>query len=294
MRAALTDPRGAFPGEAMEWARENAAQATPALLAMLTACTKAGDLSDREASGAFFALPLLAELREPRAWPLVCALARNGDRLDEIFGDFGYEYLHRLLVGVYAGDGDGLFAIAGDATADPFVRSSFLQAWRWHVLQHRADRAKAFNAVLGLRATIDGDGLNDPLLFEWTQALIMLDPDAAMPLVRTALDNGDLDPKISEPQDYEDDAAAWRADPEGQRETYLTENAPPDDAVGTLLRWEQSIEEELEEDERADDAHGAGDTPLVNQFRDIGRNDPCPCGSGKKFKKCCLAASDGA
>ncbi len=22
----------------------------------------------------------------------------------------------------------------------------------------------------------------------------------------------------------------------------------------------------------------------------IGRNDPCPCGSGKKFKKCCAAA----
>ncbi len=21
----------------------------------------------------------------------------------------------------------------------------------------------------------------------------------------------------------------------------------------------------------------------------IGRNDPCPCGSGKKYKKCCLA-----
>ena len=24
--------------------------------------------------------------------------------------------------------------------------------------------------------------------------------------------------------------------------------------------------------------------------RDVGRNDPCPCGSGKKFKKCCLVA----
>lgn len=23
-------------------------------------------------------------------------------------------------------------------------------------------------------------------------------------------------------------------------------------------------------------------------MRKIGRNDPCPCGSGKKFKKCCL------
>ncbi len=24
-----------------------------------------------------------------------------------------------------------------------------------------------------------------------------------------------------------------------------------------------------------------------------GRNDPCPCGSGKKFKKCCLKKQDG-
>jgi uncharacterized protein YecA (UPF0149 family) len=26
-----------------------------------------------------------------------------------------------------------------------------------------------------------------------------------------------------------------------------------------------------------------------NPYRGIGRNDPCPCGSGKKFKKCCLS-----
>ncbi len=25
-----------------------------------------------------------------------------------------------------------------------------------------------------------------------------------------------------------------------------------------------------------------------NPYRNVGRNDPCPCGSGKKFKKCCL------
>lgn len=25
---------------------------------------------------------------------------------------------------------------------------------------------------------------------------------------------------------------------------------------------------------------------VVNEFK-VGRNDPCPCGSGKKFKKCC-------
>jgi uncharacterized protein YchJ len=27
---------------------------------------------------------------------------------------------------------------------------------------------------------------------------------------------------------------------------------------------------------------------FIEQHKNIGRNDPCPCGSGKKFKKCCL------
>jgi uncharacterized protein YecA (UPF0149 family) len=32
------------------------------------------------------------------------------------------------------------------------------------------------------------------------------------------------------------------------------------------------------------------DTPLTPVTRQkIGRNEPCPCGSGKKFKKCCGA-----
>ena len=28
-------------------------------------------------------------------------------------------------------------------------------------------------------------------------------------------------------------------------------------------------------------------TPVVNQEPKVGRNDPCPCGSGKKYKNCC-------
>ena len=27
--------------------------------------------------------------------------------------------------------------------------------------------------------------------------------------------------------------------------------------------------------------------PVRRQQKKIGRNDPCPCGSGKKYKKCC-------
>ena len=27
----------------------------------------------------------------------------------------------------------------------------------------------------------------------------------------------------------------------------------------------------------------------IKTDQDVGRNDPCPCGSGKKYKKCCGA-----
>src|SRR5437867_516432 len=41
---------------------------------------------------------------------------------------------------------------------------------------------------------------------------------------------------------------------------------------------------------------GSGGSPLLKKsapaapvIQKIGRNDPCPCGSGKKYKKCCGA-----
>jgi uncharacterized protein YecA (UPF0149 family) len=30
------------------------------------------------------------------------------------------------------------------------------------------------------------------------------------------------------------------------------------------------------------------DTPHNRQVEPVGRNEPCPCGSGKKYKKCCM------
>ena len=30
-----------------------------------------------------------------------------------------------------------------------------------------------------------------------------------------------------------------------------------------------------------------GDAPIERDSAKVGRNDPCPCGSGKKYKKCC-------
>jgi preprotein translocase subunit SecA len=44
--------------------------------------------------------------------------------------------------------------------------------------------------------------------------------------------------------------------------------------------------------ERAADASGA--RLKITEARRIGRNDPCPCGSGVKFKKCCGQNLDAA
>lgn len=34
------------------------------------------------------------------------------------------------------------------------------------------------------------------------------------------------------------------------------------------------------------DCNHAHQEPVRNALKDVGRNDPCPCGSQKKFKKC--------
>ena len=65
------------------------------------------------------------------------------------------------------------------------------------------------------------------------------------------------------------------------------------DTVTGLLTLVVKREEDLEREEVAKDAkesHGGDGSvaakTVVNKDK-VGRNDPCPCGSGKKYKKCC-------
>jgi SEC-C motif-containing protein len=53
--------------------------------------------------------------------------------------------------------------------------------------------------------------------------------------------------------------------------------------------WEQSLFEKEEGEWRFLDARGVQVGPYRRTEPKIGRNDPCPCGSGKKNKKCCAA-----
>ncbi|WP_413112030.1 YecA family protein [Thaumasiovibrio sp. DFM-14] len=37
----------------------------------------------------------------------------------------------------------------------------------------------------------------------------------------------------------------------------------------------------------ADELHQGSKAVAINPYKDVGRNDACPCGSGRKFKQCC-------
>lgn len=56
-------------------------------------------------------------------------------------------------------------------------------------------------------------------------------------------------------------------------------------SIRQMKKWMKNHEAELRQ--------GGVDTPkvetVVHEGPRIGRNDPCPCGSGKKYKKCCGA-----
>lgn len=71
-----------------------------------------------------------------------------------------------------------------------------------------------------------------------------------------------------------------------------------EDTVRMLLTVRIRTEEEIKREQtlKPTSAKGANETgePLrpIRKAKKIGRNDPCPCGSGKKYKKCCGRNAD--
>lgn len=46
--------------------------------------------------------------------------------------------------------------------------------------------------------------------------------------------------------------------------------------------------EDYDEDDYQYSPYESFQQPVIRIGEKVGRNDPCPCGSGKKYKKCCL------
>jgi preprotein translocase subunit SecA len=79
-----------------------------------------------------------------------------------------------------------------------------------------------------------------------------------------------------------------RIDSETVRYLFLVQPARPEDEQRQIERRQRRAEQQMQF--LAGQAQAEAPRPVRTGAK-IGRNDPCPCGSGKKFKKCCGRAA---
>ncbi|NOX45996.1 MAG: DUF1186 domain-containing protein [Chlorobi bacterium] len=63
------------------------------------------------------------------------------------------------------------------------------------------------------------------------------------------------------------------------------------DKYERIQSWSSNRDDDYDDDIDAEEDYpgsNSDDRQSVNTGKKVGRNDPCPCGSGKKYKKCCL------
>jgi hypothetical protein len=134
----------------------------------------------------------------------------------------------------------------------------------------------------------------------WQGAVALLGLEGLKPLVKVAFARKSIDPMDMKFEDFEEDLQ-WALDhPGAPHRNFESEYSFWNDSIGELSRWYGFSEKYFADKERwaADQERWASepedlfDPPwresAVNVYRNVGRNDPCPCGSGKKYKKCCL------
>jgi len=274
---ALADLSGAetFPLDALMTLRQKWAEARAPLFAALETYASGADRSEENASRAFFGLHLLAEKRDAAAFAPLVAVALEGEPLYDMLGDGTTETLPSLFVSLCDGDFATLRKIVETPQADEWARVAAIEALAWFVhtgeipLEDMRETLTNWFETLEPREThVVWYGLQAGVAL---LGLSELEPQVARAFRQKLVDND-----ILGFEDFQDDLRAARADRAG----FFKERGlgPIDDAVAALEVFDMD-EEDL-----------APQPPAENKFKHVGRNDPCPCGSGKKYKKCCLQA----
>jgi hypothetical protein len=273
---ALADLSGAevIPLDALLTLRQKWSEARAPLLGYLEAYASGADRSEENAEKIFFSLHLLAEKRETAAFAPLLAVATEGEPLYEMIGDATTETLPNLLISLYDGDVEKLKKLVEAPGADEWARVAALECYSYLVATRevpidaaREQFAKWFETLQPRSA--------DPVWFGWQGCVALLGFTDLEPLAVRAFRQGLVDKNVMEFEDFQADLRAFRADSNPLAAFEDRGLGPIDDALESLAVFEEEEEEESE-------------GPAENKFKDVGRNDPCPCGSGKKFKKCCL------
>jgi len=101
---------------------------------------------------------------------------------------------------------------------------------------------------------------------------------AVFPELRRAYDEGLVDSQFMAPEELEEAESA----PRGRMLEAMRTRRPPIDDVAAATSWWPALGEGEDEDTAIVEPQEPYRAP-----QNVGRNDPCPCGSGKKYKKCC-------
>jgi Protein of unknown function (DUF1186)/SEC-C motif len=241
----------------------------------------------------FFIFHLLGEWRERTAYrPLAQLLRCPADEIDAIFGDGITLTSHRVMAALFDGDPQPLYDIILDPDAEEFIRSRMCEALAMVTLRGELDRQlagrffrDAFNELRPQRYCY--------VWFGWQSAIAMLGMGELRALVKRAFDRGFIEPNLLDFGDFEEDLKHGIERPGEPLRPGDDEYALFGDTIDELSGWYCFTEKYYADRERwrqqvEFDRPLALGEPYQNPFKGIGRNDPCPCGSGKKFKKCCL------
>ena len=133
---------------------------------------------------------------------------------------------------------------------------------------HRDDCIAILEEQLSFYKT-NGEGFNAFLIL----SLVKLQARDAIETIRAAFNAGLVD--ITVMGDLED--VEMELGLRSQRETPRPK-----------MHWGRDFPGLARESNWQSTLHSPSSDTITNPFKHIGRNDPCPCGSGKKYKKCCL------
>lgn len=259
----------------------------PTFLTLLQQYADNPHLNDERANALFFVIHILGELGEKRAFaPLIGFLSGDQQRVEDILGDAKTETLAQILIGVFDGQTDQLYQLMNNPEVDEFVRYATFLAWIHSVASGQIGREEAYRYLSDCFETLQPQGENH-VWVAWLDCIAYLGFDQLKPLVWQAFDAGRIPVWAIDRQDFEDilGARLIASDPIEFLKSYRIRAFQ--DTIGTLAKWYAFSPEYLQSKRQTQHAIKIA-VIADNPFQNVGRNDPCPCGSGKKFKKCCL------
>ncbi len=274
---------------ALRWSFDHWDEAFPAFLSLLETYP-VGVVADKDTSwAAYFILHLCGDMAEKRVFPVLCRQLLSPVTADDLLGDATTETLAGILIRTYAGDVAPLMAVIETPGADEFVRDAALKAMAYltrsgaipemamrfhlaHLANHLLPRTKDFVWV-GLATAIAALGYAD-----------------LRPIVHAIYEEGLIDDFAFAETDFEADLQRALNDPTRMAVFHDHDIKPHTDTIAMIEMWAARDEKLRVWKPKPEPRYENPDQRIV-RHRNVGRNDPCPCGSGKKHKKCCLMAA---